>query len=181
MCKACAANAPPPNPKKRCRLWEIDPARLCSIIGTSLTLGELRVLARKLGYRADKGKNTDFFIHGFFVSEASKKSRATKLLNKLLDRKHAATIRRYQRITTSEDLAAAWEEDNQAGKFPGLYWAVLSHPNLNEALGLRVYGDIHMLSHLVSASNIRLAFNNGPMTPQVFTTACSYMSTGPRF
>jgi CBS domain-containing protein len=39
------------------------------------------------------------------------------------------------------------------GDIPGAYWATLTHPAATEELVKRVFGDIHMLSHLVGAAN----------------------------
>jgi hypothetical protein len=39
------------------------------------------------------------------------------------------------------------------GDVPGAYWAVLTHPATTEDLVKRVFGDVHMLSHLVGAAN----------------------------
>jgi archaellum component FlaC len=39
------------------------------------------------------------------------------------------------------------------GDIPGPYWAVLSHPATSKELGEQMFADVHMLSHLVGASN----------------------------
>ena len=35
----------------------------------------------------------------------------------------------------------------------GPYWAALSHPNIDYETTIRIYSDVHMLSHLVGSSN----------------------------
>lgn len=153
VCDACARQSDSPVKRRRRRLWEINPGWHCSIVGTCLTLGELRVLARKLGFRGGETRDADYVLHGAFVQQAGNRSHAAKMMNKLLDRKHAATIRRFQRCTSTQALAEAWDQAFQAGDIPGPFWAVRSHPDLDDRLGTCIYGDVHMLSHLVGGSN----------------------------
>ena len=154
MCEACdSRSAEQRAGSRRRKLWEINPGWHCSIVGTCLTLGDLRNLAKKLGYSADDIREADYFLHGAFVTEAGSRSRVAKLLHKLLDRKHAAAIRRFQACTNKASLADAWEEAFKSGDIPGPYWAVISHPHLDRNLGTTVYGDVHMLSHLLGGSN----------------------------
>ncbi|NQV98772.1 MAG: DUF2325 domain-containing protein [Rhodospirillales bacterium] len=153
MCELCTQEPSPQTRSKRLRIWEVDSARHCSIVGTCLTLDEIRGLARKLGYKNNSSNDTDFYLHGHFVRKAGDNSIAAKLLNKLLDRKYASAIRRFKAARTTRELADLWQQACAAGDIPGAYWAVLTHPHLDESLAIRVYGDVHMLSHLVGACN----------------------------
>ena len=145
------AQAGATRPPRRRRIWEIRDRWQCSVIGTCLTLDELRPLARKFGYRAATGKDTDYDLHARFVHEASRATPAARCLTKLLDRKYAPTIRRYARLR-GEELEAAWARDSGAGKIAGPYWAVLTHPERDDALALRAYGEVHMFSHIAGGS-----------------------------
>ncbi len=40
-----------------------------------------------------------------------------------------------------------------AGDIPGNYWAIMTHPYSSDDLIFRMFGDVHMLSHLQGASN----------------------------
>lgn len=140
-------------PVPRRRLWEIIPGWHCSIIGTCLTVGELRVLARRLGHSVPDTQRTDMLLHSFFVTEARTASRPARMFTKLLNRKHEAAIRRFRGLGSPAELMAAWREAFDTGDIPGPYWAAMSHPQLEEELGVAIYGDVHMLSHLVGASN----------------------------
>lgn len=138
---------------RRRRIWEIDAGWHCAIVGTCLTLGALRGLAKKLDLKPESGFPIDYQLHGFFVKAAEKQTRPGKLLNKLLDRKHASAIRRIATDASVDDLEAYWAAALEAGDIPGPYWAILSHPHADKALGERMFADVHMLSHLVGASN----------------------------
>ena len=138
---------------RRKRLWEMTAGWHCSILGTCLTLADLRALARKLPLKIRQGFPVDYQLHGFFVKEADQAGRAGKLLTKRLDRKHAAAIRRTRGIKDAKELEAFWVDSMAAGDIPGPYWAILSHPAATTELSERMFADVHMLSHLVGASN----------------------------
>lgn len=137
----------------RRKLWDINPGWHCSIVGTCLSLGELRILARKVGYLITDPEPQDFQLHSTFVQKSATRNRTSKLIQKLLDHKHGGAIRRFRKAGNAEELMKVWNEAYLAGDVPGPYWAVMSHPLLDENNGVRIYGDVHMLSHLVGASN----------------------------
>lgn len=155
MCNPLPLTVPPSRSERQRRLciWEINPAWHCSLIGTCLTLNDLRSLARKYGFKGIHGQHTDYYLHGHFVREVEKKSRISKSINKLLDRKHASAIKRFKQASSTDELVTAWNDAYQIGDIPGPYWAILSHPMLNQESGSHIYGEVHMLSHLVGASN----------------------------
>ena len=153
MCEACERELPKAIGARREKIWELDSVWHCMVVGTCLTLADLRGLARRLDYRINLEELRDYEFHSHFVNEASRPERAGKLLNKLLDRKHAAAIRRFSRAKTGEALEALWQSAFNAGEIPGPLWAAASHPALNPEIATRIYGDVHMLSHLVGAAN----------------------------
>lgn len=154
MCEACSENRQMiRQPLKRRRLWEMTDGWHCSIIGTCLTLSDLRGLGRKLHLSVQDNFPEDYQLHGFFVAEASKDERAGKLLGKLLDKRHARAITRARALKNDEDITAFWDAALEAGDIPGPYWALLSHPLASSTHCERMFADVHMLSHLVGASN----------------------------
>ena len=50
-------------------------------------------------------------------------------------------------------MRALWRDARQQGDIPGAYWAALTHPATSDALIREVFGEVHMLSHLVGAAN----------------------------
>lgn len=154
MCEACAASSALSAGKaKRKRLWELNTGWHCAIIGTCLTLADLRGIARKLGYRPADENRLDLQLHSAFVQEVGSPTHPTKLIQKLLDRKHAGAIRRFKDIHCPNALVKAWDAAYKAGDIPGPFWAAMTHPVLTQETGIQIYGDVHMLSHLVGASN----------------------------
>ncbi|TVR97561.1 MAG: DUF2325 domain-containing protein [Rhodospirillales bacterium] len=136
----------------RRKLWQLDPRLHCSVIGTCLSLGDLRRIARKVGvvFAADA---TDYQVHGNFARWAEVPGAAARQMHKMLERRHAAAVRRFGRAGGDSDLMSLWQQSLAAGEVPGPYWALLTHPAASPTLSWRVFGDVHMLSHLVGAAN----------------------------
>ena len=137
---------------RRTRLWEFDRNLHCSIIGTCLTTAELRRILDKLKVDgADTASEHD--VHALGVMLAGQKNEGAKFLQKALDRRHSAALSRYSRAKDATTLLAQWQESLKQGDIPGAYWAALTHPAATDELVKRVFGDVHMLSHLVGAAN----------------------------
>ena len=139
--------------KRRKRIWELSSAWHCTVVGTCLTLADLRSFARKLNVHTVPGYSVDYQLHGLFVKEAEHDNKPGKMLNKLLDKRHALSIRKVRAMKEEYELRDFWAKSLDDGDIPGPYWAILSHPSNSEELGEQMFADVHMLSHLVGASN----------------------------
>ncbi|HVZ00614.1 MAG TPA: DUF2325 domain-containing protein [Dongiaceae bacterium] len=138
--------------RRTVRLSDLSANLHCSIVGTCLTTAELRQFAAKLGI-ADAKNLSEHDLHKYGVTIAGQRDQGSKLLHKLLDRKHRAILNRFVKAKTDAEIGALWDEAAKRGDIPGAYWAVMSHPLATEALIKRVFGQVHMLSHLVGAAN----------------------------
>jgi hypothetical protein len=141
-----------PADSKRRRIWEINADFHCSIIGTCLTTAELRQILVK-SQLAKAHQDTDHQLHGQAVLLAGRRDHAAKLLHKALDRRHRSAIGQFRRARATQDLRDLWTSAVQRADIPGAYWAVLTHPLATEDLVRHVFGEVHMLSHLVGAAN----------------------------
>lgn len=56
-------------------------------------------------------------------------------------------------MKSERELEAYWSEAKEAGDIPGPYWAILTHPAVTRDLSEIMFADVHMLLHLVGASN----------------------------
>jgi hypothetical protein len=137
---------------RRTRIWEFGTNLHCSIIGTCLSTAELRQVLDKLKM-SGAAIASDHELHSVGVMLADRREGGAKFLQKALDRRHRSAIARCARAKKTADLLALWEESLKQGDIPGAYWAVLTHPVTTEAVVKRVFGDVHMLSHLVGAAN----------------------------
>jgi hypothetical protein len=155
MCEQCEAEpAVLSKPvKSRRKLWEIPSHLHCSVIGTCLSMDDLRKLTRKGGMRIS-GDATDYCVHSYFVREAGSDSKLTRLLHKMLDDKHAVDIRRFSAVAADATaIEALWEKALENGRVAGAYWAVLSLRCAPSELVTSVYGQVHMLSHVLGGYN----------------------------
>lgn len=137
--------------KNRLKLWEINPRYHCSIVGTCLSIKELRQIVSKAEVDVHKSAK-DYEIHGVFVQLAAKDETATKMMNKKLNQKFYKDIRAFKKLRDSKELSTAWETAYEQGNVPGPYWALLSHPNATIELMEHAFGYVHLLSHTAAIS-----------------------------
>jgi hypothetical protein len=135
---------------RRTRIWELSPHLHCSIVGTCLSTAELRQVLAKAGM-ADGGTEHD--LHGRGVLLASLRDGRAKLLHKALDKRHRLAIGRFAQARTLADVRGLWQQAAKQGDIPGGYWAALTHAATDDALIREIFGEVHMLSHLVGAAN----------------------------
>ncbi len=136
---------------RRSPLWELSRYLHCSVVGTCLTTSELRHILAKAGFVTEGA--TDHDLHGKGVTVASQHDIAGKLLNKALDKRHRQAITQFAKARSEADVSALWREAVKRGDIPGAYWAALTHPTASDELVRVMFGEVHMLSHLVGAAN----------------------------
>jgi len=141
-----------PADKPRDRIWELADTLHCSIVGTCLTNAEARAILAKLG-RPDARTITEHRLHGEIVQIAGRKDGGGRLLQKALDRRHEREIERFAEARTADAVRALWRASVERGEIPGAYWAAITHPATDWPLVQDVFGEVHMLSHLVGQSN----------------------------
>lgn len=150
---AVALPALPASSPQRTRLADLDASLHCSIIGTCLTTAELRKLVPRHAPQLDRKKSTDLEIHHTAVELSIHGEAASKELHKAMDTRHALVVKRYKAAADDAALTVLWREALAHGDVPGAYWALLTHPQCSFDLRRQAFGDVHMLSHLVGASN----------------------------
>lgn len=138
---------------RRLAIWEVRGASLCSIVGTCMSLGELRRIAKKCGVVDDPWRMSDYDIHGTLTARMSTDTPAARAVTKHLDAKFEGAIRKARALQKAEDFVGYWEAAVDAGLAPGAYWAMVTHPKLPLEVESRVYGEIHMMSQMSGASN----------------------------
>jgi hypothetical protein len=136
---------------RRTRIWELSSHLHCSIVGTCLSTAELRQIADKAGFTITGASEHD--LHGRGVQIASQPEGGAKLLHKALDKRHRLAIAQFDKARTVDEVRTLWREAVGRGDIPGAYWATLTHPASVSELIRDVFGEVHMLSHLVGAAN----------------------------
>lgn len=140
----------------RRRLWEIDGGLHCSIIGTSASHDDLLQIARKLDVRLARDV-THHQVHSAFVQSAHRPGPMARALQKLFEARYATIARKVRATADPAGLEALWANERDAGRVAGAYWAFLSHDHIPEALRNRIFGEVHMLSHLLGRTASRTA------------------------
>src|SRR4051794_10722510 len=107
--------------RKRSKIWDISPWLHCSVIGTCLTAGELRRLCTRFG-DPEAATSSDHELHARAVKTAGQRDTAAKILNKALDDKHEAAIKRFAKAATTAELRELWRQSLERGEIPGAYW-----------------------------------------------------------
>src|SRR6266851_2244044 len=136
---------------RRTKIWELSNHLHCSIVGTCLSTGELRQVLSKAAMTVAGASDHD--LHGQGVLLANLRDGRGKLLHKALDKRHRLAIGRFEKAKTIDEVRALWRDAVKQGDIPGGYWAALTHPATNDALIREIFGEVHMLSHLVGAAN----------------------------
>jgi hypothetical protein len=136
--------------RTRLKLHELDPALHCSVVGNCLSPAELRKLLAK---HMDLTGMSDLEIHKKAVSAAGQRSDLSKALNKALDHRHAGAVQSFSVAKNAASLLERWKQAWAQGDITGAYWAVLTHKALTADLCQIVFGEVHMLSHLMAAAN----------------------------
>ncbi|MCW8889697.1 MAG: DUF2325 domain-containing protein [Sedimenticola sp.] len=143
---------PIPKPTRRLKIREVEKSYHCAILGTCLTLHELKKIIRQAGILLEP-RASDYDAHRALVSVAGQDGRSARLLTRLLDKKYQRTINLMMRLPDNQALQAAWQQAMKSGDIAGHFWALVSHPHISESLLDQIYGEVHMLSHLEGASN----------------------------
>lgn len=140
---------PAAKPVRRRKLWELDDKHHCPVIGSCLNLEELKKIARKDGF---SGRQFDAYrLHVEAVSLSCSRNAAAESMHKLLERKYALVIKRFERAKSDAEVVSLWRECLERGEVAGPMWAVLTHKAASPETRKRVYGDVHMLSHQIGA------------------------------
>ncbi|MCF6204749.1 MAG: DUF2325 domain-containing protein [Methylococcaceae bacterium] len=136
--------------QSRTKLWELDHIYHCAIIGTCLTMDEVRRLLRS--FRLNIDNDCSYEIHTTIVTLISFKDYPSKKVQSYLDKKFKSALQKTRKMNADE-LKEEWKRVLNNGELIATFWAVISHPCTNEKMKKYFYGDIHMLSHMSGASN----------------------------
>lgn len=140
---------PDATPMRRRKLWELEEKLHCPVIGSCLSLTEVRSLARE---RGDPGGRVDAYaLHVETVSLTCHRNPLAEAVHKRLDRKFAESIRAFERARSDPEVLALWRQHFDRGEVPGALRAAVTHKHASADTRHAVYADIHMLSHQVGA------------------------------
>ena len=144
------ANAAKKRQGKRIHLHEMG-HWCCSVVGTCLSHEDLMAVARKWKINFDSDARP-FDIHGFFVRNAGERGDISRTIEKMLDSRYSGFLRRVSRLREPEELADYWNTSVSDGFVAGAYWALVSHRHVPQEFRERVFGEVHMMSHIMGGT-----------------------------
>ncbi len=137
--------------RRRRKLWELSQRMYCPLVGTCLTVEDMRRLLVRSGF--DPLDMSDYELHVQVVAACCSRTPLTEAVQHYLDKRHAAVVAQSVRLRTEADLLDLWGTAFASGHdLPGILWACLTHADMGDAGWERIEGDIHMLSHQVGAT-----------------------------
>jgi hypothetical protein len=94
---------------RRLKIWELPANWLCSVIGTCLTPVDIQQILKRSAIRLRDGAY-GYEVHGYLVGEACESGRVGREINKMLDGKYRALLRKVAGEPDEARLAALWDE-----------------------------------------------------------------------
>lgn len=141
--------APTPVRTQRRKLWELEEKYHCPVVGTCLSLEELKKIARQAGFA---GREVEpYRLHVEAVSISIKRNESAQAMHKLMERKFRLFIARFEQAKSDAEVRALWRQHLDRGEVAGALWAAITHKAASVETRNIVYGDLHMLSHQVGA------------------------------
>ena len=137
--------------RRRIRLHELEQGFHCSVIGTCLSPATAKQIVRRARLQFD-GDTHDYRLHSILVSEAGRPGIVSRLITKFLDDGHAGILRRVAATPTGA-LDELWDQLCEKGEVAAAYWAFLTHAHVPAELRVRIFGEVHMLSHFMGGHN----------------------------
>jgi hypothetical protein len=141
---------------RRLGLWQIDAGAQCSVIGTCLGVADLQAALRKHRLTLDTNAS-DYEIHSYCAHAAKNDCPLARTLTKLLTRRFAGAMNLVDKARTPKETIAVWNRLRDSGQIAAGYWAIMVHRDVAEEIKVRVFGEVHMLSHLHGRSMHQLA------------------------
>ncbi len=127
------------------KIWEISAHYHCGILGTCMPNDELRVLMKD--YATIDKNAPDYVIHGISVRAMNNKNFLSEAVQKILANKYQMFTARIYKENNAKQMYQLWQQSLTNGDFPGVLWAIMSHPLATEDLLKDVNGDLHVLTH----------------------------------
>lgn len=140
----------------RLPISKIEGGMHCSIVGTCVNDEDLVRLMKKSGMRISASAQSHE-IHGFAVREAGNDGPFARALTKLLNRRFEGALRLMARTVTTDEALVTWASLRDSGQIAAGYWAVMSLAAIPMTVKKRVFGEVHMLSHLHGQGASQLA------------------------
>jgi hypothetical protein len=136
---------------RKLAIWDVPCHQLCTLVGTCIDVPYIRKLRRRFPTITTNTRvETDYELHAFCVTACRDKNPLSICLNKYFNRYYQTIVSALRQQKTDEAVEALWRstdltEDRQVS---GFCWAILTSQYVSAEIKSRLYGEIHMLSHI---------------------------------
>jgi hypothetical protein len=125
-------------------VWEIDTPFKCPVIGTCLSVQDLKKILKKVG-TCIKHLNA-YQVHRTVMENMGSENKVSRKVDANLKHKFRKELSEFGSLEESE-FEAAWKLHFEKGNIFALLWIAATRSDLSEQCLEQVFGDIHMLSH----------------------------------
>jgi hypothetical protein len=136
--------------KKR-PIWQVPSHQLCTLIGICIDIPYIRKLRKRFpSITADIQGDTDYELHAFCVNACLDKNLLSMRLNKHLNRSHQTIVSALRQQKTDQAIESFWRSTDLTDErqIAGFCWAILTSQYASAEIKDKLYGEIHMLSHI---------------------------------
>ena len=144
-CASVVPVRPQPQGSQRRRLWHLGGHAHCPIVGVCLPAEALRRIAGKL--MVGMAPANDYELHCFATQDCRSRTPLADAVQRDLDRRYAAFLRRAAPCKTADDLMEWWLANSDGAELPGALWAVVTHARCSTNLEHAVLAEVHMMQH----------------------------------
>jgi hypothetical protein len=139
------------NVSRKLAIWDVPSHQLCTLVGACIDVSHIRKLRKRFPTITTCTRvETDYELHAFCVNACRDKNPLSIYLNKYLNRYYQTIVNVLRLQKTDEAVDALWRvtdltDDRQIA---GFCWAILISQYVSDKTKDRIYGEIHMLSHI---------------------------------
>jgi hypothetical protein len=132
------------------RIWELQHATICKLIGMALELSDLKKIFRKFGLRSnDPHLDEEFVFHSAVVRMCGEENKISRHIQKMIEKRFSPYAKRLAHQHSGDIADLVWHGPDANG-IP--LWAILWHlvtgcHSEGEAVETALFGHIHMLEH----------------------------------
>jgi hypothetical protein len=96
-------------------------------------------------------------VHSHCVHLAQTDCPLSRTLTKMLNHRYAGAINLVGKAHSDAEVFSLWDRLRDSGQVAAGYWAIMSDRDVADFIKVRVFGEVHMLSHLHGRGAHRLA------------------------
>jgi hypothetical protein len=136
---------------KKLPIWQVPSHQLCTLIGICIDVPYIRKLRKRFPtITADIQGDTDYELHAFCVNACLDKNLLSMRLNKHLNRSYQTFVSALRQQKTDQAIELFWRSTDLTDErqIAGFCWAILTSQYVSTEIKDKLYGEIHMLSHV---------------------------------